>query len=66
MKNRKLLAYLVTLVALVVCAIFGIDVSVGLGTLFGIYVMGNVGSKFANNTSNNTKKEISDEHSESM
>ena len=36
-----------TLVAICVCAFLNLDVSMGIGTIFGIYCAGNVSAKFA-------------------
>ena len=47
--NRKLLALFICLATSVGCAAFNLDVSVGVSTLYGIYVAGNVSSKFSNN-----------------
>ena len=47
--NRKLLALFICLATIVGCAAFNLDTSVGVSTLYGIYVAGNVSSKFSNN-----------------
>lgn len=47
-KNRKWWAFIISLVAICVCAAFNLDVSIGIGTIFGIYCAGNVGAKLAN------------------
>lgn len=45
--GRKWWAFIISLIAIVVCAVFGFDVSVGVGTLFGIYCAGNCTAKIA-------------------
>lgn len=47
--GRKFWAFIISLVAIVVCAKLGMDVSVGIGTIFGIYCAGNVGAKMTYN-----------------
>ena len=47
--GRKFWAFIISLVAICVCAKLGMDVSIGIGTIFGIYCAGNVGTKMANN-----------------
>lgn len=45
--GRKFWAFIIALLTITVCAIFNIDVSIGVSTLFGIYCAGNVGTKMA-------------------
>ena len=40
-------AFISSLVAICVCAFLNLDVSMGIGTIFGIYCAGNVSAKFA-------------------
>ena len=47
--GRKFWAFIISLVAICVCAKLGMDVSIGIGTIFGISCAGNVGTKMANN-----------------
>lgn len=47
--GRKFIAFIVSLIAICVCAFFKLDVSIGIGTLFAIYCTGNVGTKYVNN-----------------
>ena len=47
MKERKFIAFSISLVAICVCAYLKLDVSMGIGTIFGIYCAGNVSAKFA-------------------
>ena len=54
--GRKFWAFIISLIAICVCAKLGMDVSLGIGTIFGIYCAGNVGTKIAYN-----KKEKQDE-----
>lgn len=44
--SRKFAAFIISLITIVVCAFLEVDVSVGVGTLFSIYCIGNVSSKF--------------------
>ena len=46
--GRKFWAFVISLVALCICAKLGLDVSIGIGTIYGIYCAGNVGSKLSN------------------
>ena len=54
--GRTFWAFIISLVAICVCAKLGLDVSIGIGTIFGIYCAGNVGTKMTCN-----KKERQDE-----
>lgn len=54
--GRKFWAFIISLISICVCAKLGMDVSIGIGTIFGIYCAGNVGTKMAYN-----KKEKQDE-----
>ena len=47
MRERKFIAFIISLVAICVCAFLKLDVSMGIGTIFGIYCAGNVSAKFA-------------------
>lgn len=51
--GRKFWAFIISLVAICVCAAFHLDVSLGIGTLFGLYCAGNVGAKITNRFSEN-------------
>ncbi len=52
MKERKFIAFIVSLVAICICAFLKLDVSMGIGTVFGIYCAGNVSAKFAHKQDN--------------
>ena len=52
--GRKFWAFIISLATLTVCAFFKLDVSIGVSTLFGLYVGSNVAQKA-------TQKEIHDE-----
>ena len=45
--SRKFAAFIISLITIVVCAFLKVDVSVGVGTLFGIYCGSNVIQKFS-------------------
>lgn len=45
--SRKFAAFIISLITIVVCAFLEVDVSVGVGTLFGIYAGSNVIQKFS-------------------
>ena len=47
--SRKFAAFIISLITIVVCAFLEVDVSVGVGTLFGIYCSTNVIQKFSHN-----------------
>ena len=47
MRERKFIAFIISLVAICVCAFLKLDVSMGIGTIFGVYCAGNVSGKFA-------------------
>lgn len=47
--SRKFAAFIISLITIVVCAFLEVDVSVGVGTLFGIYCGSNVIQKFSHN-----------------
>lgn len=47
MRERKFIAFIISLVAICVCAFLKLDVSTGIGTIFGVYCVGNVSAKFA-------------------
>ena len=47
MRERKFIAFIISLVAICVCSFLKLDVSTGIGTIFGIYCAGNVSAKFA-------------------
>ena len=47
MKERKFIAFIVSLLAICICAFLKLDVSMGIGTVFGVYCAGNVSAKFA-------------------
>ena len=47
MRERKFIAFIISLVAICVCAFLNLDVSMGIGTIFGIHCAGNVSAKFA-------------------
>lgn len=47
MRERKFIAFIISLVAICICAFLKLDVSMGIGTIFGIYCAGNVSAKFA-------------------
>ena len=47
MRERKFIAFIISLVAICICAFLNLDVSMGIGTIFGIYCAGNVSAKFA-------------------
>ena len=51
--GRKFWAFIISLVAICVCAAFKLDVSIGIGTIFGIYCAGNVGAKLVNKKESN-------------
>ena len=52
MKERKFIAFIISLVAICICAFLKLDVSMGIGTVFGIYCAGNVSAKFAHKQDN--------------
>ena len=47
MRERKFIAFIISLVAICVCAFLNLDVSMGIGTILGIYCAGNVSAKFS-------------------
>ena len=47
MRERKFIAFIISLVAICICAFLKLDVSMGIGTIFGVYCAGNVSAKFA-------------------
>jgi hypothetical protein len=51
--GRKFWAFIISLVAVTVAAAFGLDITTGVATLFATYCIGNVGTKWVNNTGAN-------------
>ena len=47
MKNRKFWLFIIAVVAMLVAAKMGLDISTNIVALFGVYCAGNVSSKFA-------------------
>lgn len=56
MRERKFIAFIVSLIAICICAFLKLDVSMGIGTVFGIYCAGNVSAKFAHKENGNNEK----------
>ena len=56
MKERKFIAFIVSLIAICICAFLKLDVSMGIGTVFGIYCAGNVSAKFAHKDKQENEK----------
>ena len=56
MRERKFIAFIVSLVAICICAFLKLDVSMGIGTVFGIYCAGNVSAKFAHKDKQDNEK----------
>lgn len=55
--GRKFWAFVISLVAIVVCAIFHLDVAVGVSTLFAVYCTGNCAAKYANKNKEENKND---------
>ena len=47
MKNRKAVLYIVSVIAMLVAAKMGLDISTNIVALYGVYCVGNVGAKFS-------------------
>lgn len=47
MKNRKFWLFIIAVVAMLVAAKMGLDISTNIVALFGVYCAGNVGAKFS-------------------
>lgn len=47
MKNRKAVLYIVSVIAMLVAAKLGLDISTNIVALYGVYCVGNVGAKFS-------------------
>lgn len=47
MKNRKFWLFIIAVVAMIVAASLGLDVSTNIVALYGVYCAGNVGTKFS-------------------
>lgn len=57
MRERKFIAFSISLLAICICAYLKLDVSMGIGTIFGIYCAGNVSAKFAHKDKQGDKNE---------
>lgn len=60
MKSRKIVLFIISLIAIGICTFFGKDASM-IVALYGVYCCGNVGSKFAYKNSNNSQENNKDE-----
>ena len=53
--GRKFIAFIICLIALILCMLLKVEASNGICTLFGIYCVGNVGAKYVPKGSNNNE-----------